>query len=181
MNRQIFRTARRRAVCLLFAWIWAVWSAVLLSGCAGNPPAEGGLMHFASVDASYTAEFPAYGAEPIVCACERTGGTTVMRVTSPERLTGLSVTYDGSICSLAVGETAVLLSPSAASGLTLFFDLLARTAGGTPSKSPDGSRTMITYADGSVTLDSAGLPIEVEVGERVVGVKGWGDGADGTV
>ncbi len=166
------QTAVRFAVCITLI-------VILLSGCAAENGGGGGLMQYAGADASYTAEFLSSGSSAsdgssIVCACERNGGTTVMRVMSPERLNGLTVTYDGNACSVSAGETAILLSPDVAAGLTDVFDLLARTVedGGTPSKSADGSQTVVTFSDGSVTLAPNGaeesVPVEVRLGERVI-------------
>ena len=95
-----------------------------------------------------------------------------MRMISPEHLCGITVTYDGSTCSLSVGEMSVLLSPETASGLTGLFDLLARpadgTSGGIPSKSADGTQTVITFDTGSVTLGGDGIPAEVTFNDRTI-------------
>lgn len=162
------QTAVRFAVCIPLI-------AVFAAGCAAeNGSAGGALTHYASADASYTASFTPEGSGApdgsITGACERSGGTTVMRVTSPERLCGLSVTYDGSACSVTVGETSILLSPDAAAGLTDLFDLLARPAedGGVPAKSADGTKTVVTFDTGSVTVGETGVPVEAAFGGRTV-------------
>lgn len=155
------QTAVKVAVCITL-------TALFLPGCAGETSSgDGGLMRYAAADASYTAEFASGDGDAIVCACERSGGTTVLRVTSPERLNGLSVRYDGNACSLGAGETSILLSADAASGLTEIFDLLARTDG-TPAKSADGTQTVVTFENGTVTVGADGVPVEVTLDERVV-------------
>lgn len=162
------QTAVRFAVCIPLL-------AGFMSGCAAENGSSGGtLTHYASADASYTVTFTTEGNGAadgaITGACERSGATTVMRVTSPERLCGLSVTYDGSACSVTVGETSILLSPDAAAGLTDLFDLLARTAedGGVPAKSADGTKTVVTFDMGSVTVGETGVPVEAAFDGRTV-------------
>lgn len=164
-NSCFMQTAVRCAVCIpLVCGMLAGFS-----GCtAGDGTVSGGLTRYAAADISYTAEFPEAG----TAECVRSGGTTVMRIVSPEHLCGITVTYDGMSCSLASGEMSVLLSPETASGLTGIFDLLAHPAepgiGGIPSKSADGEETILTFDEGSVTLTADGVPSEVTFGERRV-------------
>lgn len=159
-NLSFVQTAVRCAVCIPLI-------AGTLAGCAaGNGVPGGGLTRYAGADVAYTAEFEDVG----TAECVRSGGTTVLRMTSPEHLCGITVTYDGSACSLAVGEMSILLSPETAAGLTGMFDLLARTAedGGMPSKSADGTQTVVTFDAGSVTLGGNGVPVEVTYDGRTV-------------
>ena len=161
-----FQTAVQFAVCIIV-------TAILLPGCAafpGDSPKDGGLMRFTGGNAAYTAEFAADSGEPLVGTCERNGTSTVLRITSPERLAGFTVTYDASAgcTAVAVGEMSLYLSPEVAAGVTDVFDLLSRTDGGTVAKSPDGAQTVVTYENGTVTVSSDGVPVEVTVGERVV-------------
>ena len=178
-NLRNVQTAVRFAVCIALTAFHTFTVLTVLTGCAADGGAgfggAGGLTGYASADVSYTAEF----AEGLCGECERSGGTTVMRMTSPGRLDGLTVTYDGTAgtCAVAVGETAVLLSPETAAGLTDVFDLLARAAsdGGVPSKSADGTQTVVRFADadGSVTVGADGVPVEVRLGERAVKIGGF--------
>lgn len=156
------QTAVRWAVCIpLVCGMFAG-----LAGCTAADGIPGGLTRYAAADISYTAEFPEVG----TAECVRSGGTTVMRMTSPEHLCGITVTYDGSVCGLSSGETEILLSPETASGLTELFDLLARPAekGGMPSKSADGTKTVIVFDTGSVILGEGGIPAEVNFGGRTI-------------
>ncbi len=161
------QTAVRFAVCIALT--------VFLSGCTGENSAPGGrLTDYASADASYTIEYFPEGAEhPISACCTRSGGITVMQLTSPDRIAGMTVTYDANAgsCALAAGDMSILLSPETAAGLTDLFDLLARPAedGGIPSKSPDGSQTVVTFDTGSVTVGETGVPAEVTYGKPTVG------------
>ncbi len=153
------QTAVRFAVCIALT--------VFLSGCTGENPVPGGrLTDYAAADASYTIEyFSDDAAHPIAACCTRSGGVTVMQLTSPDRIAGMTVTYDAGAgsCALSAGEMSILLSPETASGLTGLFDLLARPAedGGIPAKSPDGSQTVVTFDTGSVTVGETGVPVEV--------------------
>ncbi len=156
-NRQ---TAVRLAVCLTL-------TALFCGGCTEDA-SPGSLMKYASVDAAYTVAFDGN----IVGSCERSGGTTVLRVTSPERLEGLTVTYDGTNCSVGVGGMEIPLSAEVAAGLTDVFDLLAREDG-VPVKSSDGLQTIVTFADGTVTLNETGVPVQVTVGEREINIGEW--------
>ncbi len=161
-NLCFVQTAVRWAVCIPLV-------CGMLAGCAAeNGLSGGGLTRYAAADISYTAEFPDVG----TAECVRSGGMTVMRMVSPEHLCGITVTYDGSTCSLSAGEMSVLLSPETAAGLTGLFDLLARPAdgvsGGIPSKSADGTQTVITFDTGSVTLGEDGVPAEVTFGDRTI-------------
>ena len=98
-----------------------------------------------------------------------------MRMISPEHLCGITVTYDGHTCSLASGETEILLSPETAAGLTGFFDLLARPAdgdsGAVPSKSADGTQTILRFDTGSVLLGEDGNPAEVTYSGRTIRIE----------
>jgi len=158
------QTAVRFAVCIPLI-------AGFMSGCAADGLPGGTLTKYASADAVYTMTFDG----GISGACERSGGTTVMRMTAPEHLAGLSVTYDGSTCAVSVGEMSVLLSEDAASGLTELFDLLARPMedGGVPVKSADGTETVVTFDTGSVTVGETGVPVELSLDGRTVAVGGF--------
>lgn len=164
--RKTMQTAVRFAVCIPL-------SAFFIAGCAAGDGISGGLTRYAAADVSYTAEFPEAG----TAECVRSGGTTVMRMVSPEHLCGITVTYDGISCSLASGEMSVLLSPETASGLTGIFDLLARPAepgrGVIPTKSADGEETILNFDEGSVTLTADGVPSEVIFGERSIRIENF--------
>ena len=161
MKKMCFvQTAVRSAVCIPLIW-------GTLAGCAAENGGErGNLTRYADADVSYTAVFDGAG----TAECMRTGGTTVLRMTSPERLCGLSVTYDGASCAVSAGEMSVLLSPELASGLTVLFDLLASPAeeAGIPSKSADGTQTILPFEAGSVILGADGFPAEAVFGGRSV-------------
>ncbi len=169
------QTAVRFAVCIALT--------VFLSGCTTETPAPGSrLTDYAASDASYTIEyFPEGAAVPTSACCTRSGGVTVMQLTSPDRIAGMIVTYDANAgsCALSAGEMTILLSPETSAGLTGLFDLLARPAedGGMPAKSPDGSRTVVTFDTGSVTVGETGVPAEVTQiyphGERTVKIGGF--------
>ncbi len=154
------QTAVRFAVCIPLL-------AGMLAGCAaGDGSTGGGLTRYAGADVSYTAKFADVG----TAECVRSGGTTVLRMTAPEHLCGVAVTYDGSACRLAAGEMEILLSPELAAGLTELFDLLARPMedGGLPSRSADGERTVVTFDTGSVTLGGDGVPVEAAYNGRII-------------
>lgn len=167
------QTAVRFAVCIALT--------VFLSGCfgTGEISAPGGrLTDYAASDASYTIEYFPEGAEhPISACCTRSGSVTMMQLTSPDRIAGMTVTYDANAasCALAAGDMSIQLSPETAAGLTGLFDLLARPAedGGIPSKSPDGSQTVVTFDTGSVTVGETGVPTEVTFAERTVRIGGF--------
>lgn len=165
------QTAVRFAVCIALT--------AFLSGCTGESPAPGSrLTDYATADVSYTIEyFPEGAAMPTAACCTRSGGVTVMQLTSPDRIAGMTVTYDANAgsCALSAGEMTILLSPETASGLTGLFDLLACPAedGGMPAKSPDGSQTVIPFDTGSVTVGETGVPVEVTFGERTVRIGGF--------
>ena len=154
---EFVQTAVRFAVCIPLI-------AGFVTGCASGDGSA--VTQYAAADAGYIMTFDG----GITGACERSGGTTVMRMTAPEHLTGLSVTYDGSVCSVSAGETVIPLSPETASGLTVLFDLLARPMedGGVPAKSADGTETVVTFDTGSVTVGETGVPVEVSSGGRTV-------------
>lgn len=165
--RTIMQTAVRFAVCIALT--------VFLSGCSSaDHPAPGSrLTNYAAADAAYTIEYSSGGAAvPTSAYCTRSGGVTVMQLTSPDRIAGMTVTYDADAgsCALSAGEMSILLSPETAAGLTGLFDLLARPAenGGMPAKSPDGSQTVVTFDTGSVTISEAGVPVEISCGGRTV-------------
>ena len=169
-NLCFVQTAVRCAVCIpLVCGMLAGFS-----GCTAENGLSGDLTRYASADVTYTAEFPEVG----TAECIRSGGTTVMRMVSPEHLCGITVTYDGTSCSLSSGELSVLLSPETASGLTGLFDLLARPVdgadgenGGIPSKTADGEKTVLTFDEGSVTIGADGVPAEVIFGDRAVRIE----------
>lgn len=169
--RTIMQTAVRFAVCIALT--------VFSAGCGGGNGASGGpLTDYAAADASYTIEyFPAGAQQPVSACCTRSDGVTVMQLTSPDRMAGMTVTYDAGAgtCALSAGNMSILLSPETASGLTGLFDLLARPAedGGFPAKSPDGSQTVVTFDTGSVTVGETGVPAEVTFGERTVRIGGF--------
>ena len=108
------QTAVRFAVCIALT--------AFLSGCTGESPAPGSrLTDYAAADVSYTIEyFPEGAAMPTAACCTRSGGVTVMQLTSPDRIAGMTVTYDANAgsCALSAGEMTILLSPDTASGLT---------------------------------------------------------------
>jgi len=167
------QTAVRFAVCIALT--------AILSGCSrtGESPVPGSrLTDYAAADVSYTIEyFPEGASTPTAACCTRSGGVTVMQLTSPDRIAGMTVTYDANAgsCALSAGEMTILLSPEMTSGLTGLFDLLARPAenGGIPAKSPDGSQTVVTFDTGSVTVSETGVPAEVTFGERTVKIGGF--------
>ena len=161
-KRKIVQTAVRFAVCIPLI-------AGFTSGCASGDGSA--VTKYASADAVYTMTFEG----GMSGACERSGGTTVMRMTAPEYLAGLSVTCDGSTCSVSVGEMSVLLSAETAAGLTELFDLLARPVedGGVPAKSADGTETVVTFDTGSVTVGETGVPVEVSHGGRAVTISNF--------
>ena len=165
------QTAVRFAVCIALT--------AFLSACSGETPAPGSrLTDYAAADVSYTIEYvPEGAAVPTAACCTRSGGVTVMQLTSPDRIAGITVTYDANAgsCAIAAGEMSILLSPETAAGLTGLFDLLARPAedGGTPAKSPDGSQTVVTFDTGSVTVGETGVPAEVTFGGRTVSIGGF--------
>ncbi len=155
----------------------SVLAFVFLASCGEKTEESDGLMRFAGDNAAYVAEFPMEADGVIVCECVRSGSVTQMRVTSPENCVGLAVRYDGATCSLACGEGEILLSADVASGVTTVFDILARTDGGTVAKSADGSQTVVTYEDGSVTIGADGIPVEITLTDasaaRVIKIKSW--------
>ncbi len=155
------QTAVRVAVCLTL-------TALFSGGCTENSSPDGGLMRYASADVTYTATFEGN----ITGDCKRSGGTTVLHITSPDRLEGLTVTYDGTTCSVAAEGMEIPLSAEVAAGLTDVFDLLAREDG-VPAKSSDGTQTVVTFADGTVTLDENAVPVKVTVGEREINIGAW--------
>ena len=154
---EFVQTAVRFAVCIPLI-------AGFVIGCASGDGSA--VTQYAAADAGYTMTFDG----GITGACERSGGTTVMRMTAPEHLNGFSVTYDGSACAVSAGEIVIPLSPETAAGLTDLFDLLARPMedGGVPAKSADGTETVVTFDTGSVTVGETGVPVEVSSGGRTV-------------
>ena len=154
---EFVQTAVRFAVCIPLI-------AGFVTGCASGDGST--VTQYAAADAGYTMTFDG----GITGACERSGGTTVMRMTAPEHLNGFSVTYDGSACAVSAGEIVIPLSPETAAGLTDLFDLLARPMedGGVPAKSADGTETVVTFDTGSVTVGETGVPVEVSSGGRTV-------------
>ena len=169
------QTAVRFAVCI------ALTAALPLTACMADPSASrsgDNLTGYALEDAVYTAEFPVEDSNvSITACCVRSGGITTMQITSPDRIAGLTVTYDETAgsCSVSAGEMSILLSPETASGLTVLFDLLARPAedGGLPAKSPDGTQTVVSFDTGSVTVSESGLPVEVTMDTRTVRIGGF--------
>ncbi len=149
------------AVCLTLTAFFSI-------SCTADSSTDGGLMKYAGENVTYTATFE----EGMTGRCERSGGTTVLRMTSPERLAGLTVTYDGATCSVGVEGMDIPLSADVAAGLTDVFDLLAREDG-VPTKSPDGTQTVVTFADGTVTVGEDGVPVKVTVGEREINIGDW--------
>lgn len=155
------QTAVKVAVCLTL-------TALFLGGCSEGASPENALMNYASADVTYTATFDG----KITGNCQRSSGTTVLQITSPERLEGLTVTYDGTNCSIAAEGMEIPLSAEVSAGLTEVFDLLAREDG-VPAKSSDGTQTVVTFADGAVTLDENAVPVKVTVGEREINIGAW--------
>lgn len=196
------QTAPHIAVCITFfgCVLTTVVIALVALGttsCAAGRVSNDRLTEYAVHDVSYTVEFstgsnadgasseisPTGGISAIAGRCERRGTRTVMEVTSPERLRGISVIYDSGsgACVLGAGEAAIPLSPEVSGGLTELFDLLGRSPedGGMLSKSADGENTVVTFsdADGSVTLDPEGIPLTVFFGERQATLKEYVVGA----
>lgn len=135
-----------------------------LSACA--PKSD--LFAYTKGDAEFTMIFPSVSGdtESITCACTRSFSPDdtadfTLTVTSPPRLAGFTVTRTDGNTSAGYGETMIPLSPESAENLTRIFDALTET--GSAKKSPDGAHTVILAPSGTVTLDEALNPIELEI------------------
>lgn len=141
-------------------------------GCAAQNGTE--LTSYTAADASYTIVIPHTSDKypDFVGRCERIGTTTVIRMTSPERLTGLTVSYDSGsrVCSISAGEAVIPLSEEVASGLTGLLYLLERPAydGGLLSKSADGTETVLSFDVGEVVIGDGGLPTRISDTSRTI-------------
>lgn len=162
------QTVVRSAVCIPFA----ISLSVVLAGCADGA----GLTSYTASDASYTAEWTAADVS-FVGQCERAGTVTVMQMTKPERLAGLSVSYDSrtGACSVSASDTVIPLSAEISAEFTELFRLLERPIddGGVPSKSEDGTKTVLTFDSGEVTVGTSGLPVCVSHDDLIIGISGY--------
>ncbi len=148
-------------------FILALILAVMLPLCTACAQRDTNIFGFTEHDASFTLTVESeYG--DISCSCTREGELITATVTSPERSAGCTVTVSGSACTLSVSGADIALSAEAAAPLTCIFELMFRgDSGATVSKSADGQSTVVSYADGALTLDGGLMPAEVNCGRRV--------------
>ena len=138
------------------------------TGCS----AEGdNVFDYRNHDASFSAVFSGeFSPDNVVCAGEKTDESITLTVLTPERSSGIVVTYDFTSVCVSVGDTTIPLSDAAAKNIKAFFDLLYPPAEAlsewTAKKSDDGLETYLVSPSGKVTLGENLLPVSVTVGDE---------------
>lgn len=89
----------------------------------------------------------------------RDAGTTTMTLTAPATLAGITFTFAGEDCVLAVSECTIPLSRAVSASLQELAALLAADPADVQDiRSADGG-TVYLFPAGELTLDETGLPI----------------------
>ena len=136
---------------------------LLLPGCAADSTPAYDPEHFActlSIDSVSTGERGIFLAEYV-----REAGETVLTITAPERLTGLSFTFSESGCVMDAAGTAVPLSEDAAASLTGLVCLLEASPETASDRKKTADGTLLFFPTGQLTLDSTGLPLLAETAD----------------
>ncbi len=136
---------------------------LLLPGCAADSTPAYDPEHFActlSIDSVSTGERGIFLAEYV-----REAGETVLTITAPERLTGLSFTFSESGCVMDAAGTAVPLSEDAAASLTGLVCLLGESPETASDRKKTADGTLLFFPTGQLTLDSTGLPLLAETAD----------------
>jgi len=134
--------------------------ALFLPGCTADSAPAYDPDHFTctlSIDSVSTGERGVFLAEYV-----RDAGETVLTITAPQRLAGLSFTISESRCVLDAAGTAIPLSGDAASSLTGLVRLLGESPSAAPDRKKTADGTLLFFPNGQLTLDSTGLPVLAE-------------------
>ena len=149
--------------------IITVFACVSLVSCASAPSADSTDStghraekivpgNFADGDISYEMEI-SDGKRSIVLSVTRQSGVTEAKITSPERLAGVSVVSDGSGVRLIPPNGEILgLTEESASGIRTFFDVMAHN----PAESEKKEEGIYNFELGghevTLLLSSDGMP-----------------------
>lgn len=136
---------------------------LFLTGCAADSAPAYDPEHFTctlSIDSVSTGERGVFLAEYV-----REAGETVLTITAPERLTGLSFTFSEAGCVMDAAGTAVPLGEDTASSLTGLVSLLGESPETASDRKKTADGTLLFFPAGQLTLDSTGLPLFAETAD----------------
>lgn len=147
---------KRLAASALLAVLPAVFC-----GCGAADADE--LFVYCGAPAEFSLIFPSqYG--DVTCDAVKNGDTVVLKVRSPERSAGVAVTCGAAGCTIEADGTVIPLSENAASALTNVIRTICsgEAESSAPTRSADGTETVISYPYGTLTLNENLMPCRVE-------------------